>query len=152
LQGRTGQSAPNATHLIKRACQAALGRIPYLEIFGTDFPTPDGTGVRDYIHVSDLVSAHLLALDYLRAGSKSLCCNAGYGRGFSVLEIIAAVEQAAARKLPVVRGPRRAGDPGMLVSDPTLLKRQLGWRPTHDDLQEIVSSALSWERRLNSAD
>ena len=149
--GRTGQSTPNATHLIKRACQAALGRIPKLDIFGTDFPTPDGTGVRDYIHVSDLVAAHLLALDHLRAGSESLCCNAGYGHGASVLEIISAVERVSGNQLSVMEAPRRAGDPPILVSDPTLLKERLLWIPEHDDLDEIVRSAFAWERRLNTA-
>ena len=150
-KGRSGQSTPRATHLIKRACQAALGRVPYLGIFGTDFPTPDGTGIRDYIHVSDLIGAHLLALNHLRAGEASNLFNCGYGHGFSVREVIGAVERAAKVKLPVKELPRRAGDPPMIVSNPAKLKAALGWVPEHDSLDRIVESALSWESRLNSA-
>ena len=128
-QGRTGQSSPMATHLIKRAAQVALGRIGHLDIFGTDYPTPDGTGVRDYIHVSDLASAHLLALDALRGGAASTSYNC---------------------KLDVREMPRRPGDPPTLVSDPTRLKTELGWHPRHDGLDEIIRSALDWERRFNA--
>jgi UDP-glucose 4-epimerase len=149
-QGRTGQSTPKATHLIKRAAQAALGRVPHLDIFGTDYPTPDGTGVRDYIHVSDLVAAHLLALDALRAGAKPDTFNCGYGHGLSVREVIGAVEKVTGRPLAVREGPRRAGDPPMLIADPSRLKRTLNWQPRHDDLGEIVRSALEWERRFNA--
>ncbi len=149
-EGRSGQSTPRATHLIKRACQVALGSEPQLEIFGTDFPTRDGTGIRDYIHVTDLIDAHLLALDRLRSGGKSFCANVGYGRGFSVLEVIAAVEGAAAHKLNVVHGKPRAGDPPALVSDPGLIK-SLGWQPKYGDLDTIVQSALAWERTLRAA-
>ena len=149
-KGRTGQSSPRATHLIKRACQAALGRIAHLDIFGTDYPTPDGTGVRDYIHVDDLVSAHLLALDSLRTGAQSATYNCGYGRGLSVREVIAGVEGVIGRRLAVREGPRRAGDPPILVADPTRLKTALHWRPRHEDLAEIVRSALEWERRFNA--
>ncbi len=148
--GRTGQSTPRATHLIKRACQAALGRIPHLDIFGTDFPTRDGTGVRDYIHVSDLVAAHALALDHLAQGGPSLTLNCGYGRGFSVKEVIATVRKIAGRDLTVKEAPRRAGDAAELIADASLLKRLFNWQPTHDDLDEIVSSAYRWEQRLNS--
>jgi len=148
-RGRTGQSSPRATHLIKRAAQAALGRIPHLDIMGTDYPTPDGTGVRDYIHVADLADAHLLALDALRAGAAPAAYNCGYGHGASVREVIATVEQVIGRKLPVREGPRRPGDPPALISDPTKLKTALGWKPRHDDLTEIVRSALEWERRFN---
>jgi UDP-glucose 4-epimerase len=147
--GRTGQSTRNATHLIKRACKAALGRIPYLEIFGTDFQTPDGTGVRDYIHVADLANAHLVALDALRAGNASGVYNAGYGRGFSVRDVISAVEGVAGGPLPVREAPRRPGDPASVVADATRLRSELGWEAEHDDLSEIVSSAYSWESRLN---
>lgn len=146
--GRTGQSTPRATHLIKRACQAALGRVPALDIFGTDFDTPDGTGVRDYIHVSDLIAAHLLALDALATGAESNVYNCGYGRGLSVREIIAAVERVSGVKVPAREGPRRAGDPGMLVADSSKLMRQLGWTPRYGDIDEIVKSAYAWERRL----
>ena len=149
-QGRTGQSSPRATHLIKRAAQVALGRVPHLDIFGTDYPTPDGTGVRDYIHVSDLVDAHLLALDALRGGAASSTFNCGYGHGASVLEVIATVEKMIGRKLPVHEGPRRAGDPPELIADPSRIKRVLNWKPEHDDLAEIVRSALAWERRFNA--
>jgi UDP-glucose 4-epimerase len=146
--GRTGQSTPRATHLIKRACQAALGRVPALDIFGTDFDTPDGTGVRDYIHVSDLIAAHLLALDALASGAESNVYNCGYGRGLSVREIIAAMERVSGVKVPAREGPRRAGDPGMLVADSSKLTRQLGWTPRHGDIDEIVKSAFAWEKHL----
>jgi UDP-glucose 4-epimerase len=148
--GRTGQSTPRATHLIKRAAQVALGREPYLEIFGTDFPTPDGTGVRDYIHVSDLIAAHLLALDALRGGAGADVFNCGYGRGLSVREIVAAVERAAGHRLPVREAARRAGDPPMLVADSTKLKLTLNWQPRYDDVDVIVRSALEWERKFNA--
>jgi UDP-glucose 4-epimerase len=148
-KGRSGQSTPRATHLIKRACQAALGQVPYLGIFGTDYPTPDGTGIRDYIHVADLIDAHALALDHLGKGGESRVFNCGYGRGFSVREVIGAVERAAGMSLPVKELPRRPGDPPMIVSNPARLKAELGWRPTHDSLDEIVAGALAWERRLN---
>lgn len=145
-QGRTGQSTPRATHLIKCACQAALGQRPYLGVFGVDYDTPDGTGVRDYIHVSDLVSAHALALDHLRRGGASGAYNCGYGRGFSVREVIAAVEAAAGVRLPVKELPRREGDPPSVVADPARLKAELDWRPRYDDLRQIVRHALAWER------
>jgi len=149
-KGRTGQSTPNATHLIKRAAQVALDRAPYLNIFGTDYATRDGTGVRDYIHVSDLAAAHVLALDALRAGSPAAVYNCGYGQGFSVRQVVAAMERVSGRALPVREGPRRPGDPGALISDPSLLKKALGWTPVHDDLDTIIRSALEWERRFNS--
>ena len=149
--GRSGQSTPNATHLIKRACQAALGRVATLDIFGTDFPTRDGTGVRDYIHVSDLVAAHALALDHLQQGGGSTVLNCGYGHGFSVREVIDTVSKVAGRKIPTRESPRRPGDPPALVADSSQLQAQFGWRPEHDDLEEIVSTAYAWERRLNSA-
>jgi UDP-glucose 4-epimerase len=148
--GRTGQSTPRATHLIKRAAQVALGRLPQLDILGTDYPTPDGTGVRDYIHVTDLAGAHLLALDALRGGAESTSYNCGYGRGLSVREVVAGVERVVGRKLPVREGPRRAGDPPILVADPSRIKTALGWRPAHNDLDEIICSAIAWERRFNS--
>jgi len=148
--GRTGQSTPRATHLIKRACQVALGRVPYLDIFGTDYPTPDGTGVRDYIHVSDLVDAHLLALDHLSNGGSSVALNCGYGRGASVREVIKAVSSVVGREVPAVESPRRPGDPPALIADATRLATDFGWRPKHDDLHQIISTAYHWERRLNS--
>lgn len=149
-QGRTGQTSPRATHLIKRACQVALGRAPNLEIFGTDYPTPDGTGVRDYIHVSDLVAAHALALDYLRGGGEAAVMNCGYGHGASVREVIAAVERVAGMRLPVTETARRPGDPPWLIADSRLIRKTLGWMPAHDNLDEIVASAYGWERRLNA--
>ncbi len=149
-KGRTGQSSPRATHLIKRGCQAALGRVRHLDIFGADNPTPDGTGVRDYIHVSDLVAAHALALDYLREGGLPMVMNCGYGHGASVREVIAAIERVAGLKLPVKEAPRRAGDPPSLVADSRLIRATLDWTPAHDDLDEIVATAYAWERRLNS--
>ncbi|HEX4105378.1 MAG TPA: UDP-glucose 4-epimerase GalE [Rhizomicrobium sp.] len=149
-KGRTGQSTPKATHLIKRAAQVALGRVPQLDIFGTDYPTPDGTGVRDYIHVTDLANAHLLALDALKAGAASTTYNVGYGRGLSVREVIAGVEKVTGERLPAREGPRRPGDPPTLISDPRRLKTELGWTPRHEDLDEIIRSAIAWERRFNS--
>jgi UDP-glucose 4-epimerase len=148
-EGRTGQSAPKATHLIKRATQAALGRVPHLDIFGTDYPTPDGTGVRDYIHVTDLAAAHLLALDTLRSGAPSTTYNCGYGRGLSVRDVISGVERVIGRSLPVLEQARRPGDPPTLIADPARI-RALGWTPRHDDLDGIIRSALAWERRFNA--
>ena len=150
-KGRTGQSSPRATHLIKRGCQVALGRVPQLDIFGTDYPTPDGTGVRDYIHVSDLVAAHALALDYLRDGGAPVVMNCGYGHGSSVREVIQAIERAAGHALPVRLSPRRPGDPPSLVADASLIRATLGWKPAHDDLDAIVRDAYGWEQRLNSS-
>jgi UDP-glucose 4-epimerase len=148
-QGRTGQCTPAATHLIKRACQTALGRLPHLAIFGVDYDTHDGTGVRDYIHVSDLVAAHMLAFHHLRAGGESGVFNCGYGRGFSVRDVIGAVEDAAGHALPIRELPRRPGDPPAVIADPTRIKTELGWTPKHDELAEIVRDALAWERRLD---
>ena len=148
LQGRRGQSTPRATHLIKRACEVALGKQPCLDIFGTDFPTPDGTGVRDYIHVSDLVEAHLLALNAMRNGAASAIYNCGYGRGLSVYDIIHAIESVSGKPLPNRKMPRRPGDPAMLIADSTRLQKQLGWQPRHADIGTIVGSAFNWERQL----
>jgi UDP-glucose 4-epimerase len=147
-QGRTGQSTPAATHLIKVACQTALGQRPSLDIMGTDYPTPDGTGVRDYIHVSDLAEAHVLALGYLLREKKSLVVNCGYGHGFSVREVVRAVEAAAGAALPVKEAPRRAGDPPALTAQSERIRSILGWQPRHDDLDFIVRTAFAWEKRL----
>jgi UDP-glucose 4-epimerase len=147
-KGRTGQSTPRATHLIKRAAQVALGRAPYLDIFGTDYPTPDGTAVRDYIHVSDLVHIHSMALDHLRAGGGSDTFNCGYGRGTSVLEVVSAIERITGKSLPTRRSPRRAGDPASLVANCDKLRREYSWQPRHAFLDSIVESALAWERGL----
>lgn len=148
--GRTGQISAVPTHLIKRALLVALERIPVLDIFGTDYPTADGTGVRDYIHVTDLAAAHLLVLDALRDGAPSTSYNCGYGRGLSVRDVVAAVERVIGRKLPVREAPRRAGDPPTLIADSSRIKQALGWKPQHDDIGDIVTSALEWERRSNA--
>jgi UDP-glucose 4-epimerase len=146
---RTGQSTPRATHLIKRACQVALKRLPQLDIFGTDYPTSDGTGVRDFIHVEDLIAAHLLALDALRGGAKPAIYNCGYGDGYSVRQVVRAVEKLTGASLPIHEAPRRDGDPALLIADATRLRRELNWRPAHQSLDEIVRTAFEWERRFN---
>lgn len=146
--GRAGQSGVRATHLIKLASQVAAGQRDRLEIFGDNYPTPDGTCLRDYIHVSDLAAAHVLALDYLANGGENLTANCGYGRAFSVREVIAAVERAAGRNLPVALAPRRPGDPPALVASPLKAQTALNWRPEFDDLDLIVRHALVWERTL----
>jgi UDP-glucose 4-epimerase len=145
---RIGQSTPEATHLIKVACEHVVGKRDHVSIFGTDFDTPDGTGVRDYIHVEDLAAAHLKALDYLRAAGASTTLNCGYGQGFSVREVLDEVARAAGRGLDVREGPRRAGDPPMLIAVADRIRATLGWQPQHADLAGIVQTALAWERRL----
>lgn len=147
-QGRTGQSTARATHLIKVASQVALGQRKVLEIFGRDYDTPDGSCVRDYIHVSDLIAAHLDALAHLRGGGEGGVFNCGYGRGYSVLDVVGALERAVGRPLPVRDMPRRAGDPPMLVAGADRVRSLLGWQPRHDDLDFIVRTALAWEDRL----
>jgi UDP-glucose 4-epimerase len=148
-QARTGQSTAGATHLIKVAVEAALGKREAVDVFGTDYATPDGTGVRDYIHVSDLAAAHVLALEALIASpSESLTMNCGYGRGFSVLEVLDAVDRVTNRTIQRRMGPRRAGDPDSLISDNARIKATLPWVPKHADLEEIVGHALAWERKL----
>jgi UDP-glucose 4-epimerase len=147
-QGRIGQSTPHATLLVKVACEHALGKRPSLSIFGTDYDTPDGTGIRDYIHVEDLAAAHLRALDHLRADGESLTLNCGYGHGYSVREVIDAVRKVSGRPLTVIEEPRRAGDPPMLIARADRLRERLGWTPRHDDLDFIVRTALAWERTL----
>jgi UDP-glucose 4-epimerase len=149
-KGRLGQRTRNATHLVKVACEAALGIRPALTIYGDDYATPDGTGVRDYIHVEDLASAHLAALRYLEGDRPSVVLNCGYGRGFSVREVIDAVRRAASSEFPVHIGPRRPGDVGETVAACGLLRRTLDWTPRHDDLNSIVRSAFAWERKLAS--
>ncbi len=148
-QGRTGQSTAGATHLIKVAVEAALGKRDHVAVFGTDFDTPDGTGIRDYIHVSDLAAAHVLALEALVAQpDRSLVMNCGYGRGFSVMEVLDAVDRVTNMTLDRRMQPRRAGDPATLISDPSRLRATLPWQPQHDSLDTIVAHALAWERRL----
>jgi UDP-glucose 4-epimerase len=147
-QGRIGQSTRAATLLVKVACEAAVGKRGHLSVFGTDFPTPDGTGVRDYIHVEDLATAHVNALNYLRDGGKSLIANCGYGHGYSVREVVSSVEKIAGLKLEVREEPRRAGDPPALIARADKVRQVLGWTPRLDDIDVIVRSSLEWERRL----
>lgn len=149
-EGRSGQSTPHATHLIKVACQTAVGERDYLEVFGRDYDTRDGTCLRDYIHVSDLVRAHVDALSYLRSGGKSRVFNCGYGRGHSVLDVIRAVERVAGLGLDVRDAPRRPGDPAELVANADRARSELEWQPRHDDLDFIVAGALAWEKHLQS--
>jgi UDP-glucose 4-epimerase len=148
-EGRIGQSTANATHLIKVAVQAALGHRPGMEVFGTDYPTPDGSCVRDYIQVSDLASAHMDALRYLRAGGESIVCNCGYARGYSVLEVIDVVKKVSGVDFPVKLSGRRDGDPAAIVAANERIRSAFGWTPRYDDLEQIVRQALEWERRLH---
>jgi UDP-glucose 4-epimerase len=147
-KGRTGQSTAIATHLIKVAAEAALGRRPKLEIFGTDYPTPDGTCIRDYIHVSDLARAHSDALRYLRAGAPSVTLNCGYGHGFSVREVVETVKRVSGVDFKVEIAPRRPGDPAQIVARSDQIQNVLGWQANYDDLSVIATHALAWERRL----
>lgn len=149
-QGRSGQSFPNATHLIKVAVQAALGQRPHLDVFGTDYPTRDGSCLRDYIHVTDLATAHVDALHHLRQGGENLVLNCGYGRGFSVLEVIEVVKKVTGVDFPVRLGPRRPGDPATIIAKADRIRAQLGWTPGHDNLEEIVAAAFRWEQVLQS--
>jgi UDP-glucose 4-epimerase len=147
-QGRTGQSSPEAAHLLRMACNAALGLAPALSIYGRDYDTPDGTCVRDYIHVSDLAAAHLEAARHLEAGGSSVTLNCGYGRGASVLEVVQAVERVTGRPLPRQDAPRRPGDAPHVVADVSAIGRTLpGWTPRFAELDRIVADALRWERR-----
>ena len=149
-QQRTGQSTKAATHLIKVAVETVLGLRPKLDVFGDDYPTPDGTCIRDYIHVSDLVRAHADALRYLRSGAPSLTLNCGYGHGFSVLEVIDAVKRVSGIDFKVDIAPRRPGDPAQIVAQSERVRSKLGWQPRYDDLSTIVRDALGWERELMS--
>jgi UDP-glucose 4-epimerase len=147
-QGRSGQTSPVSTHLIKVASEAAFGKRPGLEVFGNDYPTPDGTCIRDYIHVTDLAAAHVDALRHLRAGGKNLTLNCGYGRGYSVLDVIEAVKRVSGSNFPVRMSPRRPGDPAAIVARAERIRDELGWQPRYDDLPLIVSHALAWERTI----
>lgn len=147
-EGRSGQSTPEATHLIKVAAQTALGQREQMSIFGTDYDTPDGTCLRDYIHVTDLVEAHALLLDYLRGGGESTTLNCGYGRGFSVREVVDMVRQVSGVDFEAVEVPRRAGDPAAVVAGADKVRALLGWKPAHMDLEEIVTAAYGWEKHL----
>ena len=146
--GRIGQATPGATLLTKVACEAMVGKRAHVSIFGTDYPTPDGTGVRDYLHVEDLASAHLRALEYLRAQGLSVTLNVGYGHGYSVREVLAMVERVGGKPLVIREEPRRLGDPAYLVARAERIRTELGWQPRYDDLEAIVSSSLAWERKL----
>jgi UDP-glucose 4-epimerase len=147
-RGRSGQSTARATHLIKVASQTALGQRSHMDVFGTDYDTPDGTCLRDYIHVSDLISAHMQLLAHLRKGGAPGIFNAGYGKGFSVLEVIQAVERVHGAKLSVKYAPRRIGDAAAIVASSDKAKSILGWKPQHENLDFIVDTALRWERHL----
>ncbi len=150
--GRCGQRGENATHLIKVACEVAAGKRTAMEIFGTDYDTPDGTCQRDFIHVSDLADAHVAVLDWLATAPEPLAVmNCGYGRGFSVRQVLETVERVSGRPLAAVEAGRRAGDPPTLISDPSRLLAQVGWQPRHDDLETIVRTALEWEQALSAA-
>ena len=145
--GEIGEDHEPETHLVPLVVQAALGRRPAIDVFGTDYGTPDGTAIRDYIHVDDLAAAHLQALDRLRAGGSIGALNLGTGRGYSVREVIAAAERVCGRAVPARDAPRRSGDPPVLVADPGLAERTLGWRATCSDLETIIGTAFGWESR-----
>jgi UDP-glucose 4-epimerase len=147
-RGRTGQSSPIATHVIKVACEAAIGKRPKMDVFGTDYPTPDGTCIRDYIHVSDLARAHSAALGHLRRGGASATFNCGYGRGNSVFEVIDAVRRVSGRDFPVEIAGRRPGDPPELVANVERIRKGLAWHPQFQDIDTIAAHALAWEKRL----
>ncbi|HHJ12932.1 MAG TPA: UDP-glucose 4-epimerase GalE [Gammaproteobacteria bacterium] len=147
-EGRIGQSTEKATLLIKVAAEVAVGRREQLYVFGTDYPTPDGTGVRDYIHVDDLADAHIKALDYLQQGGESATLNCGYGHGYSVREVIEAVNRVNGSPIQVVEEARRAGDPPALIARADRIRERLGWTPKYDDLDFIVKTSLDWERKL----
>jgi UDP-glucose 4-epimerase len=146
--GRIGQSTPGATLLTKVACEVMVGKRPHVAVFGSDYPTPDGTGMRDYLHVEDLASAHLNALDHLRRGGKSLTLNVGYGHGYSVREVLRMVETVGGRPLAIREEGRRAGDPAYLVARADRIRQEWGGRPRSDDLEAIVTHSLAWERKL----
>lgn len=148
VKNRIGQSFPNATHLIKVAAQTALGKQKSMSIYGEDYNTPDGTCIRDYIHVDDLASAHILALEYLNNNKKSDVFNCGYGHGFSVREVIDTVKTVSGIDFTVKTSPRRAGDPAVLISDNTKILEQLHWKPQYDDLNLICQTALEWEKKI----
>ena len=149
-EGRIGQSTAKATLLTKVACEMAVGKREAVSIFGTDYPTPDGTGVRDYIHVEDLAAAHLKALDYLRQGGETTTLNCGYGHGYSVREVLDAVGKANGKPLTIHEEPRRAGDPPQLIAGADRVRETLGWEPRFDDLDTIVQTSLAWERKLQA--
>jgi UDP-glucose 4-epimerase len=145
---RHGQSTANATHLIKVAVQTALGMRPYMDVYGTDYPTPDGTCIRDYIHVTDLIAAHMQALEHLRNGGESLVVNCGYGHGYSVSEVVDTVRKVSGRSIEARYVSRREGDPSTIVADSTRIRSRLAWKPRFDDLATIVEHTLRWESML----
>lgn len=145
---RIGEATPNNSHLIKLACQTAAGLRPAMAINGTDYPTKDGTCVRDYVHIDDLAAAHVKALDYLQGGGENLIANCGYGHGFSVREVLDTVQRVTGVDFPIQTGERRPGDPAVLVAKNDLIKERLGWQPAHDDLEDIVATAWRWEQAL----
>jgi len=147
---RIGQRTPEATHLIKVACEAALGMRPEVCIYGTDYPTHDGTGIRDYIHIEDLAAAHLAALSHLRSGSDSVVLNVGYGRGASVREVLNMVKRVSGSDFKVVEAARRPGDPSMLVAKAERVRSVLEWAPRYNDLEKIVTDAWQWEKKLQN--
>jgi len=147
-KGRSGQSTPKATHLIKVACETALGKRGHMEVFGTDYPTRDGTCIRDFIHVKDLARAHVAALNHLRAGGAANVFNCGYSKGYSVLEVLGAVKRVAGKDMDIRYSPRRPGDPAAIVAASSKIRDELGWVPEHDDLDRIVAQALAWEAEL----
>jgi UDP-glucose 4-epimerase len=145
--GRIGEGKEDATHLITLATRAAAGKRPFLSVFGTDYPTPDGTCIRDYIHVEDLAEAHILALEYLLQGGSSAVFNCGYGRGYSVLEVVRTAKEVTGVDFPVKYEGRRPGDPPALIADARKIRRELKWEPRYDDLKTIISSAWEWEKK-----
>lgn len=147
-RARIGEATPDNSHLVKVACETALGLRPHLLVNGTDYPTPDGTCVRDYVHVDDLARAHVEALAYLADGGTSFVANCGYGHGFSVREVLDTARRVTGVDFPILEGPRRPGDPAVLVADSRRIQSLLGWRPRHDDLGYIVGTAWRWEQRL----
>jgi UDP-glucose 4-epimerase len=146
--GRIGQATQGATLLTKVACEAMVGKRPHVSVFGSDYPTPDGTGMRDYLHVEDLAAAHLNALDYLRGNGKSVTLNVGYGHGYSVREVLRMVEAVGGKRLVIREEARRAGDPAYLVARADRIRAELGWQPRYDNLEAIVTHSLAWEQKL----
>jgi UDP-glucose 4-epimerase len=147
---RIGEATPDNSHLIKVACETAIGLRPSMRINGTDYPTPDGTCIRDYVHVDDLARAHLLALERLAAGERRIVANCGYGHGFSVREVLDTARRVSGIDFPIEEGPRRPGDPPVLVAETSRIRTELGWAPRHDDLEYIVATAWRWEQRLRT--